>query len=207
VAAALGHQQRVLESQGVLRDMWNALHFLKESNPDVIRSIFSYSFYRGFNSSEYPEFIALSPITAEEEEKHEFAPGARKWVYLDDQRTRGILVMCVEVWVQISGILQTMPVYIVEIERRLRKVKKNEEEVEAEETFKGLIFTLSDNSQLDEILKQLMFNIRRVNGVVHKIVGNIPGNAKTFKHTPSKDDQIACELTVKLALGKVGVKI
>jgi hypothetical protein len=207
VAAALGHQQRVLESQGVLRDMWNALHFLKESNPDVIRSIFSYSFYRGFNSSEYPEFIALSPVTAEEEEKHEFASGARKWVYLDDQRTRGILVMCVEVWVQISGILQTMPVYIVEIERRLRKVKKNEEEVEAEETFKGLIFTLSDNSQLDEILKQLMFNIRRVNGVVHKIVGNIPGNAKTFKHTPSKDDQIACERTVKLALGKAGVRI
>ena len=207
VASMLFQQQKVLESHGVLRDMWNALHFLREERPDIVRTVSSYSFSRGFNSFEDPECIALSPLTEEEETEHEFASGARKWVYLDNQLPRGILVMRVEVRTEVYGILKTVPVYIVEIERRLKKVKRNEEKVDAEETFRGLIFMLSDNARLDETLKQLIFNIRRVKGVVHKVVGSIPGNADTFKHTPSKDDRIACERTVKLALGKVGVEV
>lgn len=206
--SALVVEQRVLESQGMLRDMWNAILKAKVSYPETIKSVQWFTFKDGFNSGTEPKCIALAPVDPSHEEKHNFPQDAKRWVYVDPENTRGILVMCVGVTLTTAnGTPQNKHVYIVEIERRTRSVKKGENKAMAEENYKGLVFTLSDDRTLDETLKQFMFNVRRVKGIVHKLTDNIPGKAYAFMHTPSYNDQHPCEQTVKSALAKVGVKV
>ncbi|MDP2195902.1 MAG: hypothetical protein Q8J72_07945 [Rhodocyclaceae bacterium] len=193
------HARPVMESQGMLRDMWNAMRYLKESQPDLIRSAEWFTFDRGFRSTPEPELIALQPF--DDDSAVDMPTETRNWLYRDValKRPRGILVTRV--------MALESPVYIVEIQRRPRKKKdENGNLRDTEETFKGLVFVLDDEKQLDSWLRQLLSEIRHVRGIVQKLIGKCPGRADAFKHTSASDEKVPCEAAVLNALGKVGVK-
>lgn len=193
------HSPPVLESQGVLRDMWNAILFVKKKRPDLIQSIEWFTFDDGYRHGAIPRLIELEPFKAEDN-----VDGAtRKWLYMDVtslQAVRGILVVRV--------LAHGRPVHILEIQRRPKKKKdKNGNTEDAEESFKGLVFVLDDHGEIQGWLKQLLSEVREVKGVVKKLVRNYPGSAATFKHSASGNDEVPCETAVLNALGKMGVDV
>lgn len=191
------HAKPVLESQGVLRDMWNAMLFLAQQHPRNINSIMWYTMEDGFSDALEPSLIAFEPY-----EKHK-APKAkttRYWPYLvpDELTLRGALVMRVRV----NG----QSIYVVEIQRRSQK-KKNEDGslMDAEESFQGLVFRLDEQNSLNLWLANLLSEARSVRGVLQRLVSQCPGKAATFKHSSASGDQVPCEAAARNALKKVGV--
>ena len=192
------HTKPVLESQGVLRDMWKAMLFLKQQHPLRIKSVMWYTLEGGLSDAPEPSLIAFEPY-----ETNRNAPKSktiRHWPYLDPNELtlRGALVMRVEV----NGEL----IYLLEIQRR-SQVRKNEEGnlTDTEESFQGLVFTLDDQSSLNRWLSFVLSEVRTVRGVLKKLITSCPGKAATFRHAPASGDQVPCEAAARNALRKMGV--
>lgn len=189
------HASQVMESHGVLRDMWDALLFLKSSQPDLIQSAEWFTFEDGFRSDPEPRLISLHPFVADSAEGSKVNPG--NWSYYDiaEKILRGVLVLRVRAK---CGLL-----YIVEIQRRPQKRNENGVSREAEESFRGLAFVLDDQSQFEEWLRELLSAIPEVKGVLQNLVRKCPGKAAAFKHSRAKDELVPCTAAVSNALRKV----
>jgi hypothetical protein len=188
-----------MESEGVLRDMWNAAVYMEKNRPDTIKSVRWFTFEDGFREDPEPRLIALEPFP---EGRTDVSIGIRKWVYHDANLLvpRGVLVVRVDT--------SAGPVFLLEIQRRrLRRKDKEGTVAESEESFKGMVFVLEHENQLSQWLKRVLSQIRYVRGVVQKLTGDCPGTAHAFKHAPSADEQIPCEAAIKNALRKVGVNV
>lgn len=197
IGYAATHAKAALESQGTLRDMWNALTFLKMSHPEKITSVKFFSFESGFCSGNDPKLISLKHFKNDENVE----PKVRSWTYLNHttKRLRGVLL--------IKVMLQNTSVYFLEIQRRNHN-KKNSNGVPKEEDFRGLVFTLNDETYFMSWIISLLDTVRRVCGVVTKITdGYRYGVAAAFNHTPSKNDRVPCEATISNALKKVGLHL
>jgi hypothetical protein len=193
------HARAVMESEGVLRDMWNAAVYMERNRPDTIKSVRWFTFEDGFREDPEPRLIALEPFP---EGRTDVSIGIRKWVYHDANLLvpRGVLVVRVDT--------SAGPVFLLEIQRRRLQRKDKEGTVaESEESFKGMVFVLEHENQLSQWLKRVLSQIRYVRGVVQKLTGDCPGTAHAFKHAPSADEQVPCEAAIKNALRKVGVNV
>lgn len=191
------HARAVMESQGVLRDMWNAVRFFQKNQPDLIESADWYTFEDGYNNDPEPKLITLEGFATDTKIDNL----TRKWLYydVDNLIPRGALIMRI----MVSG----EPIFIFEIQRRPITKKDDEGKVkDAEEAFKGLVFTLDNQQALSPWLRLLLSDARHVRGVVQQLTGKCPGVAFAFKHTPAKDEPVSCAAAVKNALGKAGVK-
>lgn len=192
------HARPVMESQGVVRDMWNALLYLKKKQPSVIQSVEWFTSDGGYSQEPEPRLMGLQPF----EQKDEVDGATRKWPYMDAatlQEIRGVLVARV--------VANNKSVHIVEIQRRpQKKWDKNGKPEDREEHLKGLAFVLDAQDDFEEWLQQLLLGIRHVKGVVKKLVGRCPGKAAAFKHSPAGSDKVPCETTVLNALEKMGVE-
>ena len=62
VGQASIHAPIRLESQGFLRDMWNALLYLQSAYPTAIHSVSWFTFEDGFSTSPDPRLISLEPF-------------------------------------------------------------------------------------------------------------------------------------------------
>lgn len=195
VGQALIYAKQVMEPNGMLIDMWNAMLYLQWQYPTMIQSVEWFTFESGFCADSEPEVIALIPF---EDDDATVDTKTRNWLYLDvdSKVTRGILIAKMRVGLKTA--------FIVEIQRRTRQ-KQNNDEVknESEEAFKGLIFILDNGQALEKWLVELLSEIRRVRGIVQKITGKCPGNAATFSHKSSGADEIACQGVVVNALKKM----
>lgn len=193
------HARAVMESHGILRDMWNAVRHLQASHPDVIQVAEWFTFEDGFQSGPDPKLVALEPFGGEEEG---VGTDILNWLYHDPglRVPRGALI----IRVTISG----KPVYLFEIQRRPIK-KKDEHGIakDAEETFKGLVFSLPDGDGLHSWLRSLLAQVRHAKGVVQRLTGSCPGVAHAFKHSPAIVEKVPCEAAVKNALRKVGIEL
>lgn len=200
VGYAAIHAKPVMESQGILRDMWNALLLLRKKYPELIQSVGWYTFEHGFRFDAEPSLIGLQPF--DEEANAEIDTDVRHWPYYDlaSLIPRGILVIRV--------IVKENPLYLLEIQRRPRKKKTKDGTIrDAEESYKGLVFALDNQSHLQKWLRQLLADLRDVKGVVQKIAGTCPGKAATFKHTPASKEEVPCEAAAMNALKKMGVEV
>lgn len=188
-----------MESQGVLRDMWNAVLHLHANNPEIINYVEWFTFEDGFRTSSEPRLIALEPFKKEKPVINNYT---RKWLYseMNLQIPRGVLIIRVQVFGK--------SIYIFEIQRRIQKKKDyvNIFKV-SEEKLKGLVFVVEDQSQLYQWIRHLLAEVRHVKGVVERLVGGCPGVARAFKHASASGEQVPCEAAVRNALGKAGVKI
>lgn len=198
VGHAAIHAKPVLESHGMLRDMWNAMIFLKEKNPSIIQTVHWFTFEDGYQIDTEPKLIALEPF---EEWPERLDTTTLKWPYIDIrtmQEIRGVLVMRI--------VANKKPIHIVEIQRRPQTRKdKDGKDKDGEESFQGLVFALDEQSELEQWLSLLMSDIRLVRGVVKQLIENCPGKAAAFRHAPASGEQIPCEASAVNALKKMGV--
>ncbi|WP_223912082.1 hypothetical protein [Rhodoferax lithotrophicus] len=199
VGQALIHAKQVMESHGMLRDMWNAMLYLKQQYPTKIQSVEWFTFESGFCKDLEPELIALTPYKDDDETVD---TKTRHWLYLDVDRKvpRGVFVARLRVGFK--------TVFIVEIQRRTRQ-KQDDVGVtkESEEAFKGLAFILDEEPTLEKVLVTLLSEIRAVRGVIRNITGEISGKALTFSHKSSGSDEISCQAAAVNALGKMGIRL
>lgn len=188
------HARPVMESLGVMRDMWNAMLFLKTKRPNLIQSVEWFTFEDGYSQETEPKLIRLQPF----DENEEVDGTTRKWPYIAAfQGLRGVLLARV--------VAQGRHVHILEIQRRPRTKKDvNGNVEEVEDSFKGLAFVIDDHYKLKMWLKQLLSDMRYVKGVVQKLAGACPGKAAAFKHTSAGEEEVPCEAAVINALGKMG---
>lgn len=193
------YARQIMESHGVLRDMWNTMLFLKKKYPELIQSVEWFTFNDGFRTDAEPSLVGLQPFNKVDEA--EIHSDIRNWPYYDiaSKVPRGVLLMRV-----VAG---GKTVHFLEIQRRLRK-KMNEDGTlkDSEESYKGFVFILDDQKNFDAWLNRLLSDIRHVKGVVHKLVGECPGKAAVFNHTLVRGEQMPYETAVMNVLEKVGVK-
>lgn len=192
----------IMESQGVMRDMWNAMAFLRNLYPQKIRNVEWFTFEDGYRSGKEPKLIALEPFSAQElfEEDKELSSVTQSWPYIDRHRSelRGVLVARLS--------LASSSVHIVEIQRRTKgeatRTSKN-----SEEHFKGLVFVLDDQKRFASWLRKLLSRVRYENGVLQKLEIHCPGEAASFSHRQARNERVPCEGAVRLALKKVGFQL
>lgn len=192
------HARTLMGSHGTLRDMWNAMRLLREKNPKLIKSVEWFTFESGFSSEVEPKMVRLKPFDKDEKISTEI----RNWLYYDvyNKDPRGILVARLVV----AGI----SIYFIEIERRpLAKKDTKGELVESEQSFKGFVIVLDDQSQFESWLGKFLSDVRHAKGIVQKLITNYQGKAAAFKHPTAKANMPHCEAAVLNALEKVGIKI
>jgi len=192
------HAKPVLESQGTLRDMWNAMLFFKTEYPHIIQSVEWFTFDAGYQADTEPKLIAVQPF---EEREDGMSSKIWRWPYLDPKtmlEVRGALVMRIK-----AG---DNEVHIVEIQRRpIKKKDKDGQISDAEESFQGLIFTLATPDDLRPWLTLLLSEVRYKTGVVKHLAASCPGKADSFNHASSTGDYIPCISAARNALSKMGV--
>lgn len=199
VGKALIYSNQALESHGALRDMWNAMLYLKRKHPLQIQSVDWFTFKDGFKNDIEPSVISLTLF--EEPESKVFDKQIVNWCYFDVKNStpRGILATRI--------VVNGKSVFILEIQRRPRNKKVGNNSEISEESYKGFIFTLTDDSDFEPTLRKFMSNVRMVKGVVQNLALNIDGRFGVFKHVPAAGEGVPCETAVVNALDKVNVKL
>lgn len=198
------HARPVMESQGTLRDMWNALLEYHQASPAQISAVEWFTFEDGYQTATEPKLIGVKEFT-EEELASRWVPimttAILNWPYMDSitkAEARGILVARLTVG--------NTYVHILEIQRRPRKKKDADGKVkDSEESFKGFVFIMKKQSDVAEYLGEFISDVRYVKGIVQHLVSTCPGNAASFNHSVSNDDTFPCKSAVTNALEKVGI--
>lgn len=197
VGQASIHAPITMESQGFLRDTWNALLNLKECYSKTIHSVSWFTFEDGFSSADEPRLISLEPFEKEDDVETQIA----NWVYIDTKKKipRGVLVIRVHIL--------DKTLFLMELQRRPTKPKTDGSQRSSKPpSYQGLVFVLSHQNDFESWLRQVLSNVRNVQGVVHKLVGHCPGLADTFKHSQPEEEKIPCKTAVLNAFRKVGIK-
>ncbi|HEY5813873.1 MAG TPA: hypothetical protein VIT91_11020 [Chthoniobacterales bacterium] len=188
--------ETILESQGALRDIWNAARYIRDTRPDLIQSVEFFTFERGFSSEAEPRLIPLQKF---DECDDGTTAGIRDWVYLHTGAIRGLLVMRLRA--------QGSILYLIEVQRGLQKAAYKRGDPECpDETFRGFMCRLFNNDDFEWWLREFLWNVRYAKGVVHRLVADCPGDAGTFKHTPAQDEEVPGEAAVLNGLQKMGLK-
>jgi hypothetical protein len=193
-----------LESQGVLRDMWNAMLYLANKHPEKIKCVEWFTLSKSFCSDTEPQLVPVDiPNDTHVTNGQELPTDIRHWAYLDiatKQIARGLLVTritCVD-----------KQVYIIEIQRRpCRRKTGAGSVVDSEEPFKGFVFTLDNPEDITKWVRTFQLAVCHVKGVVQKLIKSCPGMANAFVHKSSVNDEVKCESAVKNALEKMGIDL
>jgi hypothetical protein len=187
-----------MESEGMLRDTWHAMLHLAEKYHDTITCVEWFTFADGYSTAREPKLIGVHPF----EKTDEVSLTIRKWPYMmgePEPVQRGILVARMT----INGKF----IHFIEIQRRPQTRKVGDSIEEVEESYKGLVFILNKQEELDAWIKTFISRIRYECGIVQKLVKECPGKAAVFKHVPSRDEEVVCEAAVKNALRKMGIEL
>ncbi|MGE4532372.1 hypothetical protein [Halomonas sp.] len=190
------HASLVMESQGMLRDMWEAFCYLHSSYPNRIQDVEWFTFENGFCDDPEPKLIRFNAV----ENDASIPSSVEQWPYVDyeKRRPRGVLV------IRITS--DSKCIYIVEIQRK-NKTKSDESNFNEEEPISGLCFVLDDDAGFEQWLNKLLSEIRYKKGIFKKVLGRCPGHAEIFAHRKSKDDTVFCESAAKNAIRKMGLKL
>lgn len=185
--------EAVMEAKGTMRDMWNALLYLRDKYPEVIKGVESYTGTEGFSSEEEPKLVSLTPF----DESEEIPTAMRSWVYTSYPDIRGVLAARITT-------VQSV-VYLFEITRKPKLKTINDISTEGEENYQGFMFTLKDNDGFQSWLDTFTAEIRKSKGVVKTLLTRCPGKAQAFNHRMGKNEHATHETTAKKALQKFGV--
>jgi len=186
-----------LESEGALRDLWNAFIYL-QNNPGIIpwkiTAVEWHTPEHRFDPAQPPCLVSISPFA--EADTEGLTPATTKWVYYDfdecghGKTLRGMMVLRIKV----EG--HSKPIYIFDIQRRQNDVKETDK-------FKGVVFTLPSDDLLDEWIDDYRHHIRRLKGIPDTLLTSCPGRAFMFKHSSSKKEKVAGQAAAANALNKI----
>jgi len=195
--------QPEMDSDGALRDIWNAAQHLKTRYKRLVKLVEWYTPNKGFTNNNEPQLMALRPFKKEEILNASTRPSIWKWPFLDpdaQSKVRGLLVIRITI--------NSKYIYIIEIQRRVTtKVADNGEVTEKEEAFRGMVFTLDSQERFNDWIKYVRSNVRLVEGRIHKLTKDCPGEADVFKHSTKASDHLPCWSALQNALEKVGVSL
>lgn len=198
------HTETILESNGVARDVWEALLHLRETMPNQVIAVGWYSAdTKQVNFSAEPSMAALWQFSEDEANAHKLKPAHQRWVYLNDEKLRGVLVSFVRT--------TTGSAYLFEIERRQRTRTSDEgQEFSDEEALCGLVVSTPSSIHPGAWIPRVLDGIRLARGVMKRVLKYCPQDqtlAHYYRHPTSSTDQISGHSTVINALGKVGIEI
>lgn len=192
------HAPTTLESEGALRDVWNAMRHLKSKYPARVTAVEWFTFNDQYQCSDKPNQIPLNPFPKKLD--HPISGSIRNWPYLDKKNNvpRHVLVA--------RMIMDGKAVYIIEIQRRARNIESESGKVQkAEEPYTGFVFTADNQSDVDETIQYFMNRVRSVRGIVKNLLSDCPSKAYAFQHKTAAFETVSCESAVLNALSKVGV--
>lgn len=195
--------QLIMESKGILRDMWNAILYLRKEYPDRVTSVEWYTPETSYSSETEPHLVAVPEFESKGVEGNDskISKTILNWPYLsviNKTDLRGILV----VRINIDGNV----FHLVEIQRRLTYGDVNDV-VSEDEQFRGLAFMLNDAEDIFNWVSFLVHELRYVKGIIQKLSGKCPGIAMPYKHSSAKDDPVPGHRALLNALGKLGVNL
>lgn len=196
----------VMESHGVLRDVWDMLMRLPSTYPAVVASV---SFLRTDDTFEVgaePRLLGFRPFT--EAELAARQPKQASWPFLDlpSKELRGALVVRVGT---VEG-----PIYFLEIQRRLKTSQGDGSEGDSgsddrvdKERYKGLVFRLEDPAKLGAWVRQFMDGARYSSGVFTSLLKNCPGPSYAYNHVPVSGERYPQERTILRAIALMGIEL
>lgn len=165
----------LLESQGVLRDIWRALHDIQANNPQI-SAVHWYTPSEGFNIKDEPKLVTLAP-----HDDDQLSGKILNWVYIErtTRQLRGVLV----VRIKIAGINY----FLIELQRKKTGTQ------EKEESFAGILFQshLENREELNSFIENFCSRIRFRLGVVRDLKSLFPEKTKFFNHR-QQDEKFLC---------------
>lgn len=177
----------VLESNGILRDVWRALNDIAATNHQVT-DLHWYTPTERFKADGEPQLIALDP------KDHETGK-AISWAYLDTvtKRPRGVMIVRIK--------LGSDRYFLIELQRR----QKGNEETGS---FAGVLFRshLNNYGELQDFVEEFCTLIRPQNGVVRNLKHLFPDQTKFFNHSPH-EEKILHRTVLINAFRDVGVSL
>lgn len=194
--------ETIIESDGVLLDVWNALFHIANTYSDVIKSVEWYIPSKGFIEGNAPQLVAFEPFEKNEIDRGEISSGVLRWPFLnfDTLERRGLLVARLNIYEKF--------VYFIEIQRRLISHKEDNGKVTYdEENYCGLVFMLDDDNEFEEWLQFFKSNIRRKKGVVKKLTAYCPGIADFYQHRTNSKDRVLYSSAIEIALNKMNIEL
>ncbi len=179
----------VIESHGMLRDFWDALLLLSESQPKLVRQV---RFLSGneFVEGREPTLVAFHLFFQEEDEELEEPP---HWIFLSarNRDLRGALVA--------RALTREGFVYFIEIQRKKHVKKQEEGKAEVcEEAYRGIVFRLEDDEAFPGQLALLMRALGKRKGKLRKPPPGFKGDFETYIHRPRST--IKCDTDKKVLM-------
>ena len=190
---------QIMESHGVLRDIWNALTWFHDNYPEVIGPPESYTYEGGFCNNPEPMLLAYKAF---EDDEVGIKGAILNWPYLsvENRNRRGALLVRVQVG--------TEHIYFFEIQRRITITEDDSgNDVFSEESFRGMVFELKNDKDLETWVVELMDKSRGTKGVLVGIAPLCPGVAELYKHNTAQTEKNPCEAAVRNAFRKMGIKL
>lgn len=190
---------QIMESQGKLRDIWNALLWFHDNYPDIVGHPESFTYEGGFSDNREPMLLAYQ-VFAEDTEA--ITKSVSNWPFLSiqDGVLRGALLARIKVCNE--------DIYFFEIQRRIKITEDDSgNDIINEESFRGLVFKLKDGEKLKAWIAVFMDLSRRTEGVLVGVAPKCPGMAELYKHNTAQTEQMPCEAAMRNALKKMGIKL
>lgn len=187
------HAPVVVESQGAIRDVWNAMCHLQREHPNRIQAVEWFTFEDGYRTDSDVQMIALEAF----DEDTNVETDIRNWVFknVKAKQLRGVFVA--------RMLVNGVQIHIVEMDRRPRiKKDSSAQEVDSEESYRGLAINFDKDASFLTWLKRFLSDIRYVTGRVHKVLHAVPGVAHAFNHPTDKPEHVPGEAGVLNALSK-----
>jgi len=170
VGYAMYKADQIMESHGVLRDIWNALFWFHDNYPDIIDPPEFYSYEAGFCDNPEPVLLAYQAF---DYEVVGIERAVRNWPFLsaESRSRRGALLARIQVHGE--------HIYFFEMQRRIKIAEDDSgNEVYSEESFRGMVFKLNDHNKLKEWIALLMDASRTTEGVLVGIAPKCEGRAE-----------------------------
>lgn len=200
VGHASVHAEEVFESDGILHEMWAAIKQAKLDYPSNITAVEWFTFSTGFRTDGCIQLISLAAPGDDADRK--IPSKTRNWVYADLARTktRGVLVM--------RMIVNSVVVHIIEIQRKMRKKKLDDDHARDEEDrLRGFALVLDDQTEFEEWLNEFISDVPYVRGIVQELIAYCPGRSYAFVHRSSESESMPCQAALLSALKNVGVRL
>lgn len=175
-----------LESQGPLRDIWNAFVYLSDYAGDAIEHVDWFTYGKQFQSSDTPELVPFELF--DPGEYPELEAGVKSWptITAGTSKVRGALIIRIQT--------PRTTFYVIEIQRRPHGY---------DEKFQGLAISAKQGEFLKTILPQFMAGVRHTKGVVKHLSGKFDYPCITFSHRPSAYDDVPLERTATRVLDEM----
>ena len=209
VGKAAIKSELVIESQGMLMDMWNALRDAASESGATLEYFSGKTFRQGAE----PELVSFRTFISDE---GEFSDEQIKWTFLSvrSRTPRGMLVARLS-----KG---GTSVHFIEIQRRALKPRgKQKDEGDEdpgihEESYRGVVFLIDGDSRFDAALARVAELLIRQKGKAIASPRGFGGKIETYIHrtsrvSPRGEKELKkadfCANIVRNALGKVGAKM